>query len=130
MFNHGLELHDPMTSGWLKHITVLSVLSALVFLRLMDLAVFDADHNHMEKAHVTVHAAEMAHSHYDGEATEHDTLGAISAHVGFHTLLSVFLDTSSDNMVPLADLSNRFGPHANQSAIAHQSRPPVPPPLA
>lgn len=115
---------------WLKKMAGTAVLCALLFLRMVDLAVFDADHDHVENSHVQVHAAEMVHAHHDDEPTEHDTLDAMSAHVGFHTLLGVFMDTSADGIALPAIQSNRFGPFANRSAVTHRSRPPVPPPLA
>ncbi len=119
-----------MTTGWLKNTTVLSVIGALFFLRMMDLAVFDTDHDHLEKTHMPVHAAEMVHSHHDNEPSEHDTFATMSARISFHTLLSVFIDAEAANMMPSADRSSRYGPHANRSAVTHRSRPPVPPPLA
>jgi hypothetical protein len=119
-----------MTTGWLKNITVLSVLGALFFLRMMDLAVFDADHDHLEKVHAPVPAAEMTHAHHDDETSEHDTLATMSAHIGFHTLLGVFIDTAAANTVPSVGGLPLYGPHENRSAVTHRSRPPVPPPLA
>lgn len=119
-----------MTATLIKRHMALTALFALMFLRFVDLAVFDMDHDHVVTPHVKVHASEMAHGHDLDEPTEHDTLDGKSAHVGFHTLLNVFTDVEAVEVPVMAHFTARFGFHANEDARAHAHRPPVPPPLA
>ncbi len=108
----------------------MSAFCALVFMRIVDLAVFDAEHDHADRPHVQAHAAEMVHDHDLDEPSEHDTLDAQSTHMSFHTLLGVFIETATEGVDPLQAFAFTFGSHANKSARSFGTRPPVPPPLA
>jgi len=119
-----------MTATLVKRHVALTALFALMFMRFIDLAVFDMDHDHIKSAHVQVHASEMAHSHDDDEPTEHDTLDGKSAHVGFHTLLNVFIEVDAVAVPVLEHFTARYGLVANERARPHGHRPPIPPPLA
>ncbi len=118
-----------MTIQPIKNMMVLMTMGALMFLRFMDLAVFDAEHAHLERPHVQAHASEMIHDHEPDEVTEHDTLEAQAAHVGFHTLLGVFIETVDAAIAMPNHFSPSFGFHAKDDALAFAQRPPIPPPL-
>ncbi len=118
-----------MTATLVKQHVAMTALFALVFMRFIDLAVFDMDHDHVKTSHVQVHASEMAHGHDQGEPTEHDTLEGKSAHVGFHTLLSFFIDVDAVAVPVLQHFNARFGLVADERARSYGYRPPVPPPL-
>ena len=119
-----------MTATLIKRHVALTALFALMFMRFIDLAVFDMDHDHISNSHVQAHASEMAHSHDHDEPTEHDTLDGKSAHVGFHTLLNVFIEVDAVTVPVLEHYTARYGLVANERARTHGHRPPVPPPLA
>ncbi len=105
-------------------------LCALVFLRMVDIAVFDAEHAHVESTHVQEHASEMSHDHDAAEESEHESLGAMSAHVCIHTLVSTFLDTNDMNVGFFRKQTSSYGLHVNEAVKVLSFRPPVPPPLA
>lgn len=118
-----------MTATLVKRHVALTALFALMFMRFIDLAVFDIDHEHIKMSHVQVHASEIAHSHNHSEPTEHDSLDGKSAHVGFHTFLNVFIDVDAVALPVFHYFNARFGLVANERARTYGNRPPVPPPL-
>lgn len=118
-----------MTATLVKRHVALTALFALMFMRFIDLAVFDIDHEHIKMSHVQVHASEIAHSHNHGEPTEHDSLDGKSAHAGFHTLLNVFLDVDPAQVPERQRFNSRFGLMVDERAHAYGNRPPIPPPL-
>lgn len=107
----------------------LAALFALMFLRLVDLAVFDMNHDHVSKPHVQAHAYEVAHSHGHDEPIPHDALDDNSAHVGFHALLSVFIDADAAALPVFQPFTACFDVKAREQARAYAHRPPIPPPL-
>jgi len=119
-----------MTLKWLKKSVVLTTLCALVFLRLVDLAVFDQEHDHVSGLHIEVFASEMVHAHGHDEASEHNSSDGKSLHIAFHTLVNVFLEAVSDKDMLSADMSSHFSFQITKVARTRISRPPVPPPLA
>ncbi|MBL4789484.1 MAG: hypothetical protein JKY60_10700 [Kordiimonadaceae bacterium] len=104
-------------------------LCALVVLRLVDLAVFDPEHAHLEAPHMQAHAMEMDH-HQDGdEPSEHESVDNMVAHVSFHTLLSVYTATPVVAGLPINFSSSKYWVHLGKHVNDAQLRPPVPPPL-
>ena len=120
-----------MAADLFKRHMVLAALSALLFLRFVDLAVFDLDHDHIYKPHLQIHASEMTHSHDHGEhTTEADTSEGKLAHMGFHTLLGAFIGTDDASALPARIYTNCFGVNAKECVRTQAHRPPTPPPLA
>jgi len=119
-----------MTFHWAKQLIATAVLCALVLLRLVDLMVFDAEHEHIERSHVQVHASEMSHAHHEDEVTEHETPATMSAHIGFHTLLGSFIGSPDVSIPSISKVSSDYGLLVNKSAVTLNAAPPVPPPLA
>jgi len=120
-----------MTADLFKRHMVLAALSALLFLRFVDLAVFDRDHDHINNPHLQIHASEVAHSHDNDEhVTEADMLEDKSAHMSFHTLLGAFIGADDASVLPARIYSNCFGFYTKEYVRTQAHRPPTPPPLA
>ena len=96
---------------------------------MVDLAIFDPDHDHVTAPHVQVYASEMVHDHDVEEINEHESLGDMSMHVSFHTLLSLYISAPSLDTLPLENNSSTFNVYPALSIKNTHSRPPVPPPL-
>lgn len=107
----------------------LTALFALMLLRFVDLAVFDKEHDPVITQHFTVHASEMIHDHAVDDLIEHDMMDGKAAHVGFHTLLNVFIGVDAMEAPVMEHFTVGFGFHANDQARTQGHRPPTPPPL-
>ena len=105
-------------------------LCALVLLRMVDLAVFDASHDHAEAPHVEKFAAEMVHSHDIDEPSEHASVDETAMHVSFHTLLSVYISAPTAETVTANTRPAKYRLNLGQRITDTHTRPPVPPPLA
>lgn len=110
-----------------KTINVLAF-TAIVFLQFVDLAVFDAGHQHHEDTLTPVFALQTAHDHHH-TADEHPSKDGITAHAGIHAALGDFsvshtADYAAARILPVyeRDRVNRLK--------AVYSGPPVPPPLS
>jgi len=110
---------------WIKKTAAITALCALVFLRMVDLAVFDSDHDYVSRPHIQVHAVETAHGHDYDASSEHE----IIAHGAFHTLVSVFIEITISDMVHAAEFLPEFDLSAGKFVRNQALRPPVPPPL-
>ncbi|MFC4347757.1 hypothetical protein ACFO5Q_07880 [Kordiimonas lipolytica] len=119
-----------MTATLVKKHVAITALFALMFLRFVDLAVFDAGQGEPLSPHAKAHASGIAHSHTPAEVAEHDTMHGSYAHVGIHTLLNVFVDADAPEVLALQQFTPRFGFSAKEQARAQAYRPPIPPPLA
>lgn len=115
-------------TDWFKKLTLIAVLGALTFLRIVDLAYFDADHDHIDRAHIQAHLADIPHSHEEG--TVHEAPEVLSVHLNFHTLLSAYLAADDVEFNTTQRTYMQYQPSANEQAFARAHRPPVPPPLA
>ena len=116
-------------TDWFKKLTIIAVLGALTFLHIADLAFFDPDHDHIDRAHIQVHAADIVQLHLQDEMAEHETPDAMSAHLSFHTLLGVFLDSGATAVMAIPTRAEKFGMNLGVSSQNRGHRPPVPPPL-
>lgn len=114
-------------------IPAITALCALVLLRMVDLAVFDAAHDHVETPHVEKFAAAMVHDHDIDELdepNEHASVDDTAMHVSFHTLLSVYISAPTAATVTTSTGSTKYRRNLGQRITDTHSRPPVPPPLA
>lgn len=112
-----------------KMITIMA-LCGLVVLRLVDLAIFDPEHDHVATAHIQAHASKMAHDHSADEVSEHESPDNMSLHLSFHALASVYISAPSVDMAPANRTSFKYHAHSDRSVKTPHSQPPVPPPLA
>lgn len=118
-----------MSSFSAQKIIAALALCTLMFLRMVDLAVFDADHDHVEQTHVNEHAFEMSHDHEAKEKSEHESLSAMLAHACLHTCLGAYTGTADVQVSLRTKEPVGFGLHMNEAAATFSFRPPVPPPL-
>ena len=114
----------------LNNLMAIMALGTLMFLRFVDVSVFEAKHGHVMNPHVQELVTELTHGHDETEYNEHETLDAKSAHAGFHALLNVFIEAEDIHVPVLQNLHASYGFHAKDLAKSFGYRPPTPPPLA
>ncbi len=105
-------------------------LCALVVLRMVDLAVYEQDHDHVSASHIQLHVSEISHDHDVDELSEHESLDDMTAHMSFHSLLSVYISAPAVAAVPINNGTSKYGVALGMHLNTPHSRPPVPPPLA
>ncbi len=115
---------------WIHKIAGIAIISALLSLPLLHIVLLDSSHDHIQDNHHENLVSEMVHEHEDTEKSEHDNPQNIALHIGYHTLLNVFLDTSSEPVNVSVNYASVFNLPNNQIAMSRTFAPPVPPPLA
>jgi len=114
----------------LNKFMVVTTLCALIFLRMVDLAIFDAEHDHVSTPHVQTLASEMVHDHEVDEPSEHASADDTAMHVSFHALLSVYISAPSIMAAMPIIGAAKYRINLGHGIAGGHSRPPVPPPLA
>ncbi|UTW59885.1 hypothetical protein KFE96_06170 [Kordiimonas sp. SCSIO 12603] len=102
--------------------------SLMVFIRFVDVAVFDGDHQHLEH-HARAEIEQVSHDHHHHDDMGHDTEESISAHAGFHALLSVFTFPQFEDFISLLRNASVYEAIPESSIFSVHNGPPVPPPL-
>lgn len=101
-------------------------LCALVVMRVMDFAVFDVNDDHHNVSNQTMQTLELSHNYHDGHDKEHDS----EIHVVFHSLLSVYVPATLENLTTPTEEGISYRISRGKPLRTTGSRPPVPPPLA
>lgn len=115
---------------WLHKSMAVMALGALLMLRIVDLAVFDAGHDHVDHDHAAEHASELVHHHGNDDNSDHSSDHAMTAHVGFHTLLSVLMTAPAVDVQLNPVTPPVYEASSEKSILIFKNGPPVPPPLA
>ena len=105
---------------------IIVALCALVMMRVMDFAVFDVNDDHHNVSNQEMQTLELSHETQE----DHDEAFGSEMHVVFHSLLSVYVPATYENMIEPSKQGNSYRISRGKPLRTSGSRPPVPPPLA